>query len=320
MHAHGTRFAPALALVLWANGVEAQTHDAAGAEWLFREGRTLMKQGDLAAACPKLAESLRFDPAVGTLMNLAECEERQGRTASAWQRWGTAADQLPAGDRRRTTALTRARKLEALLPRLTVVTNARLPDLEVSRDGVVLGSGSLGVPLPVDPGLHLIVVAAPGRTPRSYELAVGNGEQHVVVVEPGPPVAPIAAPAEIVARPFVPAPQPRRGRTLGYALGAGGVVALATGAYFGWQALAARRDASALCPAQDDTHRCWSSAAGALDRDRRTSLIADVAFAAGTLAAASGLYLMVRRSPQASVSAQVVAGPQGGGMELAGHF
>ena len=38
MHAHGTRFAPALALVLWANSVEAQTHDAAGAEWLFREG------------------------------------------------------------------------------------------------------------------------------------------------------------------------------------------------------------------------------------------------------------------------------------------
>ena len=225
-----------------------------------------MKQGDLAAACPKLAESLRFDPAVGTLMNLAECEERQGRTASAWQRWGTAADQLPAGDRRRTTALLRARKLEALLPRVTVATDARLPGLEVSRDGVVLGSASLGVPLPVDPGLHQIVRPAPGRTPRSYQLAVGNGQQEVVVVEPGPPVAPIAAPVAIVARPSMPAPaEPRRGRALGYTLTAGGVGALATGAYFGWQALVARRDASALCPAQDDTHRCWASAAGALD-------------------------------------------------------
>jgi len=62
------------------------------------------------------------------------------------------------------------------------------------------------------------------------------------------------------------------------------------------------------------------SAAGALDRDRRSSLIADVAFAAGTLATASGLYLLVRRSPQSSVTAQVAVGPRGGGMELAGRF
>jgi hypothetical protein len=280
-----------------------------------------MKQGDLTAACPKLAESLRFDPAVGTLMNLAECEERQGRTATAWQRWGNAADQLPAGDRRRATALTRARTLEAILPRLTVEVRGRVPGLEVSRDGVVLGTASIGVPLPVDPGIHLIVASAPGRSPRSYEVAAENGKQQIVVVEPGPG-ATIAAPAQIIARPLLPAPAPerRRGRTLGYALTGAGVAALATGTFFGLQALAARRDASAVCPAKDATHRCWSSAAGALDRDRRSSLIADVAFAAGTLATASGLYLLVRRSPQASVTAQVAVGPRGGGMELAGRF
>src|SRR5262245_34891354 len=112
MTAEGIRFAPALALVLGAGAATAQGPDAAGAEWLFREGRALMKEGNLTAACPKLAESLRFDPAVGTLMNLAECEEREGKTASAWQRWGAAADQLPASDRRRATALARARALE----------------------------------------------------------------------------------------------------------------------------------------------------------------------------------------------------------------
>jgi len=54
MSAHRLARLSALAVALWAGEARAQTRDAAGAEWLFREGRTLMKQGDLAAACPKL--------------------------------------------------------------------------------------------------------------------------------------------------------------------------------------------------------------------------------------------------------------------------
>src|SRR5204863_2674176 len=139
MDACGIRCATALVLLSWAGAAGAQSRDAAGAEWLFREGRALMKQGDLTAACPKLAESLRFDPAVGTLMNLAECEERQGRTASAWQRWGSAADQLPSRDRRRETALERARTLEKSLARLAIKLGPTAPtNARVERDGVEL--------------------------------------------------------------------------------------------------------------------------------------------------------------------------------------
>jgi len=316
MNAEGVRFAAALALVWWAGAAGAQTRDAAGAEWLFREGRTLMKEGDLAAACPKLAESLRFDPAVGTLMNLAECEERLGHTASAWQRWGAAADQLPAGDRRRSTALAKARALEALLPRLTVQVKAEVPGLVVVRDGLALGAASIGVPLPVDPGRHRIVASAPGHTPRSYEVTVESGGQQVVVVEPVPPPTVVAAPVPTeTLRQAPPPPERPRGRAIGWGLLAGGGLALGTGTYFGLQALAARREARDDCQAA--THRCWSSAAGALERDRRASLVADVAFAAGTLATAGGLYLLLRRAP---VVARPAALPGGGGMELAGRF
>src|SRR3954454_5915906 len=109
-----------VAVVLAAPAAAAPPRDPAAAEWLFREGRTLMKKRDFLGACPKLEESLRLDPAVGTLMNLAECEERIGRTASAWQRWGAAADELPARDRRRQAALSRARSLEMRLARLSI--------------------------------------------------------------------------------------------------------------------------------------------------------------------------------------------------------
>src|ERR1700722_8909097 len=58
--------------------------EGAEAEVLFFEGKQLMLAGKYAAACAKLAASERLDPAAGTLMNLADCYEKNGQLASAW--------------------------------------------------------------------------------------------------------------------------------------------------------------------------------------------------------------------------------------------
>jgi hypothetical protein len=330
----------ALAVVLGAvPAVAAEPLDPAGGEWLFREGRTLMKKGDFLSACPKLEESLRLDPAVGTLMNLAECEERIGRTASAWQRWGAAADQLPARDRRRETALGRARTLEKSLARLTIKLGAAAPpSARVLRDGVLLGDPSLGVPLPVDPGIHWVVVTAPGREGREVQVRLEVGEQRLVEVEPGaatPPARVLTAtpgsmasgalippfPAAELSAGAIPPARGARATAAGYLLVTGGTAALATGGYFALQALSARRDARAACTEVQGLERCWSTAAVALDQDRRASLIADVGFAAGAVALAAGVYVLLRRprtspSQGASLGAKVGLGK----VELAGTF
>ena len=62
-------------------------NNAAVSESLFREGRALLEAGKTQAACDKFDESQRLDPALGTLLNLAECHALVGRTASAWARF-----------------------------------------------------------------------------------------------------------------------------------------------------------------------------------------------------------------------------------------
>jgi hypothetical protein len=54
------------------------------AEQLFRNGRALLEAGQVGAACEKLSESQRIDPAGGTALLLGICLEEQGRFASAW--------------------------------------------------------------------------------------------------------------------------------------------------------------------------------------------------------------------------------------------
>src|SRR3954471_558336 len=67
------------------------TSNKASAEALFNEGRRLVQVGQLAQACQKFAASEKLEPAVGTLLNLASCNERQGRIASAWANYRDAA-------------------------------------------------------------------------------------------------------------------------------------------------------------------------------------------------------------------------------------
>jgi hypothetical protein len=136
---------------------------AAAAESLFQEARKLMDAKRYGEACPKLVASHKLAPAVGTLLNLADCYERAGQLASAWARFHEAialAQRLGRPDREK-TAKERADKLEPKLIKLTI--SGRETGVEVKLDGNVLDPTVLGTPVPVDPGKHTIDASAKGK-------------------------------------------------------------------------------------------------------------------------------------------------------------
>src|SRR3954471_682897 len=189
--------------------------DPAGAEKLFTEARKLLDAGKFAEACQRLADSQKLDPGVGTLLNLAQCYEKMGRTATAWATYHEAAAAARANGQadREKKAARAADTLEPNLPKLTVT----VPDaaaekgVEVKRNGAPVPKSLWGVSEPVDPGEYVIEAHATGRKPWSTRVKAEPGRATAVILPPldesataaavPPPAtdAPAAAPASTAA-------------------------------------------------------------------------------------------------------------------------
>jgi hypothetical protein len=155
------------ALLASAPVARAQAEDEAAARVLFGEGRTLMKHGDYAQACPKLEAAKRLHPSAGVLLNLGDCYEHLGKTASAWTVFSEAVASAQRGRRAADEAEAKNRQnaLEPKLVRIVVRVASPPPGLSVSRDDMALVAGAWNVAIPVDPGSHEIRAEAPGREP-----------------------------------------------------------------------------------------------------------------------------------------------------------
>jgi hypothetical protein len=125
------------------------------AQVLFDEGRALLERNEVDAACEKFEASHNLEHAFGTLINLGECNNRRGRTASAWLNFRSAASiASKKGEREREEhAAKRAQALEQHLCRLTVTAPR---GAMVTRNGTPVPEASYGIAVPVDPGAYRI--------------------------------------------------------------------------------------------------------------------------------------------------------------------
>jgi hypothetical protein len=207
-----TILALALALGLAVPGAaraDTSAEQRAAAQALFDDARRLMAEKKYADACPKLEESQRIDPGLGTLLNLAECQSLTGRTASAWANFLEAAYQAKAAgqSKRENTARARAAALEPKLSKMTII--AVVPagtKVEIKRDGSVVAASLVGTPVPVDPGEHTVSASAPGKQPWESKVRVNPDGHQVTVSVPQLEDAAAKPPPEV--KPPLPPPLP----------------------------------------------------------------------------------------------------------------
>lgn len=282
---------------------DAPGSDHVAAEALFDEGVRLMKTGDYAAACPKLRESQRLDAGVGTLVYLAECYARSGKTASAWATWREAhAAARAAGQAdREKMAKARADALEAELPRVTVVVRAPARGTEVKRDDTLVSEGTWGAPVPVDPGEHTFSARAPGKRPWTNSIKIVAGQKLEVVVPALEDEAAAAPPPQTSTPPPSPVePPPARSawsaqRWAGVGVAGAGVVALGVGAFFAARASSTWSDVQARCP----SNKCAdSSGPSDVDSARTAGNVSTVLVIGGAALVAGGAVLWLTGAPK----------------------
>jgi hypothetical protein len=296
------RWAAVVALATTFASTQVRASDADRAEALFRDGRTAMMSGDHQTACAKFAESHRLDAAVGTLLNLAHCEEQLGRVASAWTHWRMALEQLPGGDARRALPTTRVAALEPRLPRLRIRTAAPLPEgATITRNGEHVDPSTLDVAVAVDPGPQRLALIVPGRGEERTTVEIGEGQSREVLLElpraPAPPMAsanaaapsPPARPPTSTAVPGVPSSDHWM-RSAGWWTVGAGAVGIVGSLVLGALVLDRKATVEARCL---PSNACDSDGLAAARSGNALSVASTIAMVTGGVLVAGGVVLVV---------------------------
>lgn len=227
---------------------------AAAAESLFQEGRKAMEAKRYSDACPKFLASQKLAPAIGTLLNLADCYEKNNQLASAWARFHEAialAQRLNRANREQ-TARERADKLEPKLIRLSIL--SRASGIEVKLDGNVIDPAALGTPIPVDAGKHTLEASAKGKKPFNTSVDVNEKNKSPSVeippLEDAPPDPNQSAHAD-GGKTEPPKEHPKgwsTQKTLGLVVAGAGVVGLGVGGIFGLKTQSTWNESKPHCP------------------------------------------------------------------------
>jgi hypothetical protein len=318
----------------------ARADAVSDAKDLFTRGRELRTQGDCRNAVGVFRKAYELYPeGLGSLRNLAECEESLGHFASSRRAWLdlsrallTFPDRKYDGwDKDATDAAARlAPKLAALTIDLNVVGPGGETEpargVNVTLDGENLAASLMGTPLERDPGRHVVRVTGErvqGTVERAVDLAAGDARRmalRVVVTpeKPAEPEVPAATPSP--ATPTLPRDDDAEHaratkRTLGWAaigVGAAGLVGAGI-------SLGLRQSAYGTLQDQCPSHAgCDPSLQSTVNQGHAASTVFDVLGILGLVGAGTGIALLATSGH--AQYARLVITPTPGGASAAWTF
>lgn len=167
-----------LVLLLWLVPSAVLAQDVARARTLFEEGLEAARAEHWDEAREAFRESLAIAERPSTLVNLAGAEVQTGHLvegAESYRRF------LELATGRRDARLRRdaeaaLREVEARIPHATLAIDGAASGDEVRLDGDLLSDAMLGVPVPVNPGSHLLLVVRDGEEVARRGFGAREGE------------------------------------------------------------------------------------------------------------------------------------------------
>jgi len=318
---------------------EPSSTDSATAQALFDQGKRLMKAHNYPEACPKFEESAHIVGHSGTLLNLADCYEKQGRIATAWSTFlnAAAAANRSGHAGREAEARTRANALAPQVPKvvITVIGGDQISSIEVTRDGAPVGQAQWGEAIPADLGSHIVKASAPGHQAWETTILVQKKGETVRVEVPAlealaeptqaPTPTPALAPVALVTTgTVVPAAPNERSmwaelgtaKTIALVAGGVGVAGVVVGSVFGLMSKSKHDEAEQHCNGSS----CSDPQGVDLRSEARArGNVSTVAFIVGAVGLAGGATLWLT-APRHTETPGPQVGMTSGGIVVKGTF
>lgn len=250
--------AVALAISLASTAHADELKDARAAD-LFKQGRALMDQGKTEEACAAFFASKELVMKAVTMINLAQCDEKLGKTASALGAFtkGLSLAKEEKNPERVEIATEGIARLEPKVIRVSFTIPAENADVSLQLDGEDLPLSVAKNPTPIDPGQHSVVAKAPGRVDWNGGFTVSPTDKVVAVPVPVLELVQQANPPDKKDPPDkTPPNRVRKKKPTGYVSGwavlgfAGGGVSLLTGIITGAASLGMSETLKANCTNQ----------------------------------------------------------------------
>ena len=330
------------------SAAQAQSkEDLAKARELFQEGIALAAGNNCSGAIAKYKEVARVRMTPQVAFNIAECEERLGKLASALGNFRLAQSLLEDPKVKAKAKDVAAQvdgkvaSLEERIPKLTVKRGKGAEMATLTLDGVELGTTQIGTEMTVDPGNHELIARIGEKEAARKSFTMAEKETQEVEIEVDLEALrraekPVETTKPVDTGTAPPTPPPDAGGSTGPGIVVLGVGLAIVGAGFGLFFGPRQGTISELEQICGPDKRCPASAQATSDQGRLYTGLAEGAWGLGGAAIITGVILLATSGGKAKApeaSALAVPGTEGrvrwigaapgadaGGVSLSGRF